>query len=147
MTHENSIEKFRQRQLVVNQALLQLASFRHDYRSARQKTGECREMIYNYLKRQDEQFYAKLSDFYKENRPALKIIEFLTKDIKDLKVATFGFFEKYGTANPLEQGRNFARDLREYMQLLSNRFRLEQDYLVPLLKRMTEYNAHGFVGK
>jgi hypothetical protein len=145
--NENLVEVFRQRRDVVNHSLLQLASFRHDYRSARQKTGECREMIYSYLKRQDEQFYAKLSSFYQENRPALKIIEFLTLDTKGLKVQTFSFFEKYGTANTLEQGRNFARDLREYMQLLSNRFRLEEDYLVPLLKRMTEHNEHWLAGK
>ncbi len=145
--NENSVEVFRQRRDVINHSLLQLGSLRHDYRSARQKTGECREIVYSYLKRQDEEFYAKLINFYQENRPALKIIEFLTHDIKGLKVQTFGFFEKYGAANPLETGRNFARDLREYMQIVGDRFRLEEDYLVPLLKRMTEQSGHWLVGK
>ncbi len=144
---ENSLEIFRQRRDVINLSLLELASLRNDYRNARQKTGECREIIYNYLGRQDERFYTKLKNFYNENRPALKIIEFLTQDIKQLKVQTFGFFEKYGPANPLEQGRNFARDLREYCQLISDRFRMEEDYLVPLLKRMAEENGRWLVGK
>ncbi len=144
---ENPIEQFRQRRDIVNHSLLQLALLRSDYRLARQKTGDCREIIYGYLKRQDEQFYSSLSDFYKENRPALKIIEFLTQDLKELKVQTFGFFEKYGVANPLEQGRNFAKDLREYMKFIENRLRLEEDYLVPLLKRMAEQNSYWVARK
>ena len=84
-------------------------------------------------------------NFFADNRPAIKMIEFLRHDLKELKIKTFGFFEQYGYGNPLEQGRNFPRDLRWYMQLISDRFSVEEDYLVPLLKRMSEESGSSLV--
>lgn len=141
------VELFHRREEMIVRSLLRLQALRHNYRAARLLTGECREMIYSYLKRQDEQFYATMTEFYRENRSALKMIEFLTVDIKELRVATFAFFEQYGVANPLEQGRNFARDLRGYKQIVLERFRVETDYLLPLLKRMSQNSDQWLVGR
>jgi hypothetical protein len=141
------IEAFHRREEMIMRSLLRLQALRHNYRAARLLTGECREMMYSYLKRQDDQFYAQMSQFYHDNRPALKMIEFLTVDIKELRVATFAFFEQYGVANPLEQGRNFIRDLRGYKQVVLERFRVERDYLMPLLVRMSQNSDQWLVGK
>ncbi len=144
---ENSLEIFRQRRDRVLLSFSSLQASAHDYHKARHKTGECLELVYSYMGRQDEQFYARLRNFYQSNHPATKIIDFLTQDIKMLKVQTFVFFEKYGPSNPLEQGKNFVRDLREYYQLLSERFRVEEDHLVPLLKGMIEEDSRWVVRK
>ena len=144
---EDLVEAFHRREEMILHSLLRLQALRHNYRAVRLLTGECREMIYSYLKRQDDQFYSRMTEFYGENRSALKMIEFLIVDIKELKVATFAFFEQYGVANPLEQGRNFARDLRGYKQVVSERFRVEGDYLLPLLMRMSQNSSQWLVGK
>jgi hypothetical protein len=140
-----SIEVFRRRREQITHSLIELQSLRTNFREARKIIGEPREMIYSYFGKQDEQFFTNLEDFFKDNRPALKMIGFLQQDLKDLKVKTFGFFEQYGYGNPLEQGRNFGRDLRWYMQLIADRFRVEEDYLVPLLKRMSEESGSSLV--
>ncbi len=141
------IEAFYRREEMILRSLLRLQALRHNYRAARLLTGECREMMYSYLKRQDNQFYSQMSQFYHDNRSALKMIEFLTVDIKEVRVATFAFFEQYGVGNPLEQGRNFIRDLRGYKQVVLERFRVERDYLMPLLVRMSQNSDQWLVGK
>ena len=143
----NVVESFLLRQENVLHTLEQLQSVRNNYREARKISGECREKLFYYLRMQDEKFYKSLEDFYGENRPALKMIEFLTVDLKEVKVKTFNFFVKYGVDNPLEQGRNFARDLRVYRQEILQRFRAEESYLLPLLKRMSEESGHWLAGK
>ncbi|MCB9757754.1 MAG: hypothetical protein H6753_04930 [Candidatus Omnitrophica bacterium] len=144
---EDLLETFHHREEAILHSLLRLQALRHNYRAARLLTGETREMIYSYLKRQDDHFYTMMTEFYRDNRSALKMIEFLTVDIKEVRVATFAFFEQYGVANPLEQGRNFARDLRQYKELMINRFRIERDYLLPLLKRISQNSGQWLVGK
>jgi len=141
----NSLDVFRRRREQIMHSIVELQSLRNNFREARKIIGEPREMIYYYFGRQDEKFYAKLEDFFKKNRPAIKMIEFLRHDLKELKIKTFGFFEQYGFGNPLEQGRNFARDLRWYSQLVIDRFRVEEDYLIPLLKRMSEENGSSLL--
>ncbi|MCB9771265.1 MAG: hypothetical protein H6754_01750 [Candidatus Omnitrophica bacterium] len=143
----NVVESFLLRQETVLHALEQLQSLRNNYREARKISGECREKMFYYFRVQDEKFYKSLEDFFAENRPALKMIEFLTLDLKEVKVKTFNFFVKYGVDNPLEQGRNFARDLRVYRQEILHRFRVEESYLLPLLKRMSEESGHWLAGK
>ncbi len=144
---ENPVESFHRGRETIMHSLVQIQALRNNYREARKITGECREKVYYYLGKQDGQFYAKITDFFCDNRPALKIVEFLVQDLKELKGKTFGFFEKYGVQNPFEQGRNFARDLREYQQALLERFRVEEDYLLPLLKRLAEENGSWLARK
>ncbi len=145
MENKSTVDVFRRRREQITHSLLQLQSLRNNFREARRMIGEPREMIYYYFGRQDEHFYGKLEIFFTDNRPAIKMIEFLKHDLKELKIKTFGFFEQYGYGNPLEQGRNFPRDLRWYMQLVTDRFGVEEDYLVPLLKRMSEESGSSLV--
>lgn len=135
---EALIEQLRRQRESILRSLLRLRSLAHHYREARKWTGGCREEVYLYLGRQGDAFYDHLREYYKENRPALKIIEFLIQDLKELKVKSFIFFEKYGADNPLEQGRHFVRDLREYQQTVEDRFRAEDDYLNPILQRIPD---------
>ena len=144
---ENSrVEVFRRRREQIMHSMVRLQSLRTNFREARKIIGEPREMIYYYFGRQDDAFFGQMETFFRDNRPALKMIEFLRHDLKEMKIKTFGFFEQYGFGNPLEQGRHFARDLRWYMQLVVDRFKVEEEYLMPLLKRMAEENGSPLIG-
>ena len=99
------------------------------------KLGVCQlnDHVLNHLSRQDETFYQSLRDFYASHRESLKMLEFLTHDLKDLKIKYLVFSEKHSGAMGDLGARSFIKDFGEFKQDLVERIEMEENYLFPLL--------------
>lgn len=84
------------------------------------------QLLENYLLKhislQDKNFYNGLRQNYESERERLKIVEFLDKDLTELKVKTLTFLE--------EQPKN----PEEFFRTVIGRIKVEQEYLFPLIK-------------
>jgi hypothetical protein len=67
-------------------------------------------------------------------RPAQgKMLDFLIQDLKEVKVKHFSFFEKHA-AEPGPGLYPLIRDFTEFVRAVMDRFQLEEEYLLPILR-------------
>lgn len=115
------------------------------YPQARSRLPEFNERVLAHFGRQDKDFYDRLLERYAAERGSLKMIEFLIHDLKDAKIQCLTFLEKYaGYPGGQAATRNFLRDFLAFKTVIINRIQMEEEYLFPLLARMSSRdNAEG----
>ena len=90
-------------------------------------------MLLAHFGAQKDDFFRKLSDFYKDKETE-KTIKFLAHDLKSLKVDLLAFLEKY-TGEMGDRGSpQFPRDLADFSRQVVSRIRIEEEYLFGLLE-------------
>jgi hypothetical protein len=105
------------------------------YPAARTAFVQLGEVLLAHFGSQDERFFGVLQDFFAQDREALKIIEFLIVDLKDMKIRYLVFDDRYGSPPTGNEAKTFAKDFRELAEAIIVRIRMEEEYLVPLLAR------------
>lgn len=105
------------------------------YSAGRAAFTEFGEVLLAHFRKQDVPFFRALQEFFAEDREALKMIEFLIVDLKDMKVRYLIFDDRYGLYPTGNDARTFAKDFRELADAVIGRIRLEEEYLFPLLDR------------
>ena len=86
--------------------------------------------------RQNEEFWEQLNSFYKDNREATKMLEFLIHNLKDLKVKYLIFFDIYNDEWGHVGSKNFSKDFMNFAEEILVRIKLEEEYLFPLLEKL-----------
>jgi len=114
----------------------QIQSVVRSYSSARALLGGLGEQLLAFLGVEDEEFFRSLRDLLSEDRPALKMLEFLELDLKDLKIKYLVFYDRYTNIPTGNEDRIFLRDYREFSAAIVARVNLESEYLFPLLQRV-----------
>lgn len=132
-----TVNSFRLSHEAILDVVAQLQGLTRSYLQAKPLLLDLSERLLAYFNRQDREFYRDLSVFFAEDRAALKILEFLELDLKDLKIQYLVFFEKHSGELGDVNSRNFVKDFREFSGAVIARVKMEEDRLMPLLKRRT----------
>ena len=107
-----------------------------DYLRIKSKLKDLEAKLLLHFGKQDIAFFARLQEFYASASSTIKIISFLGDDLKDIKVKTLVFFDRY----PAEIGDigkpMFPLDFMEFSKTVISRIEIEENFLLPLLKKM-----------
>ena len=119
-------------QAIVN-AIEKVGSLSRSYGAAKPYIREMNNLLLAHFGRENDEFFKKLSGFYQEKETG-KTIEFLSHDLKDLKIQFLAFFEKY----PCEMGDRgspqFPGDFTDFSRQVLERIKIEEEYLFGLLE-------------
>ena len=96
------------------------------------------EKILQHLARQDKTMMDRLVEFYRDDRAASKMLEFLIHDLKDLKVKYLVFYDLHSAELTGGRPRSFPLDFTEFAKGILSRITIEEDYLFPLLEKLPE---------
>lgn len=138
-----TVNSFRLSHEAILDVVSQLQALTRSYFQAKPLLVDLRERLLAYFNRQDQEFYQTLRNFFAEDRPALKILEFLELDLKDVKIQYLIFFEKHSGEMGDVNSRNFVKDFREFSNVLLARVKTEENHLLPLLARMEQFKGGG----
>ena len=67
---------------------------------------------------------------------ALKMLEFLSHDLKDIKVKFLLFSDRHSGEVLDLSARSFPKDLQDFMKEIIDRFNAEEEYLFPLIAKL-----------
>jgi len=99
---------------------------------------ELSEKIMVYFKSQDDEFYLYLNKKFADNEQALKMLEFLSCDLRYVRAKYLKFIERYADTMSEIAWRNFPREFNEFSRELMGRFQIEREYLIPLLEQLAQ---------
>ncbi len=105
-----------------------------NYFQAKAKLRDLSERLLAYFGKQDKEFFDQLKVFHKSDRHATKMIEFLLHELKDIKIKYLIFFEKYSAEMSDGGSKSFPRDLTQFINDLLVHLKVEEEYLLPLVK-------------
>jgi len=95
------------------------------------------QTLLSHFEKQNTEFFQKLELFFQNEKQEFKMIEFLKKDLNEMKVEVFTFFEKHpcdmGDINP----GSFSRDFSQLAHNLVVRIKIEEEYLFSLLEKLS----------
>ena len=119
----------------------QILPLTRSYVAAKPKIRDMSEKLVHHFGKQDQEFFETLRSCYEGNREAMKMIEFLTVDLKDIKVQYLIFFEKY-TGELVDIGsRDFPQKFTEFSRHVLSRIRVEEEQLFPLIEKCPSFSA------
>ena len=130
------IESFRQGHQSILTSIDQIQSVCRFYNQAKPLLRLLHEKIIEHLARQDAAMMNRLQDFYHEDREVSKILEFLTFDLKDIKVKFLIFYDKHSGEVLDLNARSFPKDFQDFTQEIIDRFNTEEEYLFPLMVKL-----------
>lgn len=110
----------------------------HAYLQAKPLLRDLQGELSSHFERQNNKMFDDLNIFLAEDRPGLKILEFLAHDLKDIKIKFLLFFDMHSGEMGDVSARNFPRDFREFSDEVIRRVHAEEEYLLPFLKRLMD---------
>lgn len=84
---------------------------------------------------QNANFYDRIKNMHQESREALKMVEFLTADLTELKIKTLLFFDMHSGELSDQKPKNFPYDFTQFSREITGRLKIEEQYLLPLLNQ------------
>ena len=117
--------------------IAQMQSALRSYPEAKPSIRKMNEILLAHLGRQDNIFFDKLNSFYQSDRQAIKMIEFLIHDLKDMKIKFLIFFDEYSGEMADRGSKNFPRDFTQFSSDVLGRIKIEEEYLFPLLEKLS----------
>lgn len=120
------------------ESVSQIQSASRSYSQAKPLLRDFYEKLLNHFSRQGGTFYESLFQFYQDDRPSGKMLEFLLHDLKDLKVRYLVFYELHAAEMTGGHPKTFSLDFAEFSGAILARIRMEEDYLLPLLEKISE---------
>jgi hypothetical protein len=106
------------------------------YSQAKPKLREFYSNLHNHFARQDQKFYDRLALYYADDRPATKMLDFLTHDLKDLKVKYLVFSDQHTGEMGPGHPRRFPLEFTEFASQILARIKIEDEYLLPLVEKL-----------
>lgn len=113
----------------------QLKASSRNYFLAKPLIQKFHQQMLNHFGRQDGAFFAPLREHYASDRVSAKTIEFLEFDLKDIKVNLLVFYDKHSGELGDINARSFSKDFSDLSGLITGRIKMEEHYLIPLLKK------------
>ena len=109
------------------------------YSKAKPFIRDLQAKLLAHFERQNDSLFKPLEGFHADHRPSAKMIEFLRYDLKDIKIKLLIFFDRHsGEINDM-CNRSFPKDFTEFSQAVIGRIKVEEDFLLPLLKLVKEF--------
>ena len=142
MRPKNFVTSYRGAHLAIEKTVNRIFGVIRSYPAARRILPDLNEQFSAHLRRQDNQFYLKIREHFARDHHALKMIEFLEVDTKNIKLTVFEFFDKYSSDSSDIAARNFPIDFRRFADEIQIRIVTEKDYLLPLL---TDFCGHASI--
>lgn len=133
-----SISAFRHAHQAILATISDIQPLLRAYLQAKPKILAWNKQLLDYFKLQDREFWDRLEVFYMENREASKMLEFLSVDLKDVKIKYLAFFEKHSGEMQDTKARSFPKDFTDFAGLITARIKVEEEYLFPLLKKAAD---------
>ena len=106
------------------------------YLKAKPFIRELQTKLLAHFEQQNDSLYDSLIKFYDHDRPSMKTIEFLRYDLKDIKVKLLVFFDRHSGEMGDVHGKSFPKDFSEFSENILGRIKIEEDFLLPLFKKM-----------
>jgi hypothetical protein len=104
-----------------------------DYPKALSILSDFEKVFTEYLRLQDSRLYDVLRQYYRMDREALKMLEFLEQDLKDIKIEFWNFLEGCSPHANAVAVRNFPKRFSDLSKKVISRIAIEEEYLFPLL--------------
>ncbi len=120
---------------VIASGLREIAEMARDYHHALLRFQDMDELLLNYFGCQNEEFYHTLKHCCSGCRADLMMIDFLSRDIADLKIEFLTFQEKYTRDAHAVRIRNFPKDFQTFSNRIFERISIETAYLLPILHK------------
>ena len=108
------------------------------YHEAKPRLRELEKRLFLFFGKEDKAFFDALYEFFKEDRPSTKMIDFLVHDLKELKISCLTFFDQHSGELADMHARNFPKDFSIFADQIAGRIKIEQEHLFPLLAKTTE---------
>jgi hypothetical protein len=118
------------------EALNSIQPFLRAYPQAKPRLRELASLLVVLFAKEDQAFFDTLYAFYKEDRPSTKMIDFLVHDLKEAKLSYLIFSEKHSGESGDIHARSFPKDFTDFARELTQRVKMEEEYLFPLLRKM-----------
>ena len=122
---------------LLTDSIAQIQLSLRSYAQAKPKLREFYDNLHNHFSRQDQKLYERLSLRYVDERPTIKMLEFLIHDLKDLKVKYLVFYDQHSAEMAGGHPRSFPVDFNEFADNVLARIKIEEDYLLPLLEKLS----------
>ncbi len=106
------------------------------YAQAKPKIRAMNELTLVHLGRQNDELFDQLRFFYRLDREKTKMVEFLAHDLKDAKIRYLIFSEKHSGELRDLGTPDFPKNFNEFLKEILARIKIEEDYLLPLLKEL-----------
>ncbi len=137
-TSQDLIADFKTGHQAIIEAIDSIQASMRTYREVKPRIRTMQRILLDHFGREGNEFYERLRTFYTSDRHATKMIEFLTYDLKDVKIKFLTFFDKYSGEMGDAGSRNFPRDFMDFISHIIARIKVEEDQLLPLLAKLQD---------
>lgn len=135
---KNLTQSFRVHHQAIIEAIDQVQLLSRSYLNVKPRLRVLSDAILNHLSQQNEEFWNQLKSPEPLDREAAKLIDFLIHDLKETKVKYLIFFDKYSGEMGDMGSPYFPKDLFDFSRDLQARIKIEEDYLFPLLEKLSQ---------
>ncbi len=132
------VESLRSGHNAILHTIEQLQHVTRFYNQAKPILRGLHEQLLSHLARQDQKLLDQLYSFYVNDRPAYKLVEFLEHDLKDIKIQFLTFYDKHSGEMADRNARSLPLDFQNFLQEIINRMNVEEEYLFPLLEKLSK---------
>lgn len=129
------IQRFRKGHQAIADVVTQIQRVVRSYGQAKPLLPVLDQVLINHLECQDDELFRELLDFYREDREAVKMLEFLIYELKEFKIQYLVFSDKYPGHMADRGSRNFPKDFAELTKAIVGRLQMENEYFFPLLEK------------
>ena len=114
----------------------QMQTCLRSYSAIKPQLQEFEGQVFGHLGQQNKELFEQLSEYFREDRQKLKMIEFLTVNLKDIKIKALTLFDQFPAADKADRYPGlFPKQFTDFTQELMARIKLEGEYLLPLLEQ------------
>ena len=134
---DDTVRIIQRAHLSILETIDQLQLNLRDYPQAKPFLRELHQKLFNHFGHQNESFFVPLKDYGSLVRRDLKMLEFLEFDQKEIMVKLLVFYDQHSGEMDDTNARSFPKDFTDFSSLVLGRFKIEKDYLIPLLEKLT----------
>lgn len=134
------IQRFRKGHRAIADVVTQIQGVVRSYARVKPLLPVLDQVLINHFECQDDELFRELLDFYREDREAVKMLEFLIYELKEFKIKYLIFSDKYPGHMADRGSRNFPKDFAELTKAIVGRLQMENEYFMPLLEKFPAAN-------
>jgi len=128
----NLIKTFKQDHQNILTTLEKIKNIGTDYPSMSSALKEIKEAFLAHMSLEDAEFYVNLRRKVQLSQDLIRTLDFLIKNLEDLKISSLIFFEKYTSQEADFMEKEFASDFHNFYEKIRKRIELEENQLFPL---------------
>lgn len=136
MNSEELLTSLRTSHQEIVDSIDQIQPLLRSYSPAKARIREMHKRVLDHFGRQTGKLFDELRAFYKADREALKLIEFLIHDLKDVKIKYLVFADEHSGELSDVKARSFPKDFSGFSSAILGRIKIEEEYLFPLLEKL-----------